>query len=77
MKPGKAYRTRIQAKNVSDELMIATIGKVGGNLFDIQDALFPLVPRKVVLAKLRSMLRRFILDGCDCGCMGAFKKRST
>jgi hypothetical protein len=29
-------------------------------------------PEKVVLAKLRSMTRRGLVDGCPCGCRGDF-----
>ena len=29
-------------------------------------------PEKVVLAKLRSMTRRKLVDGCPCGCRGDF-----
>lgn len=33
---------------------------------------FDQFPPKVVLAKLRSLLRRGLLDGCGCGCSGGF-----
>lgn len=32
----------------------------------------PAYPGKVVLAKLRSMVKRGVLDGCACGCRGDF-----
>ncbi len=38
---------------------------------DIQ-ARFPGVPEKVVLAKLASLVRRKLIDGCACGCRGDF-----
>ena len=31
------------------------------------------VPPKVVMAKLRSLIKRGLLDGCACGCRGDFK----
>ncbi len=36
-------------------------------------ALLPDWPEKVLLAKLRSMLRRGLIDGCACGCSGFFE----
>lgn len=41
-------------------------------LWDIQAAMSEFPP-KVVLAKLRSMVKRQILSGCDCGCRGDFQ----
>ncbi|MFC8182421.1 hypothetical protein ACFULT_26415 [Rhodococcus sp. NPDC057297] len=32
----------------------------------------PGVPSKVVLAKARRLIRRGLLDGCECGCRGDF-----
>lgn len=32
-------------------------------------------PPKVLLAKLASMIRRGLIDGCDCGCRGDFRMR--
>jgi hypothetical protein len=40
---------------------------------DIADAL-PDFPQKVILAKLRKMVRRGIVDGCTCGCRGDFQR---
>lgn len=34
---------------------------------------YPGMPWKVVLAKARSLIRRGLIDGCDCGCRGDFK----
>lgn len=31
---------------------------------------FPAVPEKVVGAKLKTLMRRGLIDGCDCGCRG-------
>jgi hypothetical protein len=66
----------IQAKTLTDADVLKVIAKVGGSLFAIQDAFAP-IPHKVVLAKLRSMVKRKLLDGCDCGCRGDFKPRAS
>jgi hypothetical protein len=34
---------------------------------------FPDFPPKVVTAKLGSLVRRKVLDGCTCGCRGDFE----
>lgn len=60
--------------------MLAALAKTRGmhgvprwsSLWDVQDAL-PDVPPKVVLAKLRSMIKRKLLNGCTCGCRGDFE----
>lgn len=66
----------VQAKSLTDEKMFETIAKVGGSLFCIQAALAP-IPPKVVLAKLRSMVKRFVAEGCTCGCRGNFERKKT
>ena len=65
----------IQAKDISDGLTTEAILKVRkpwgvSILWDIQAEL-PFPP-KVVLAKLRSMERRGVINGCTCGCRGDF-----
>jgi len=40
--------------------------------FDIQN-LWPSVPEKVILAKLRRLINRDVIDGCACGCRGDFR----
>lgn len=42
------------------------------SLSDIQKLLFNF-PSKMVLAKLKSMVKRNILHGCTCGCRGDFE----
>lgn len=39
--------------------------------YDIQK-LWDNVPPKLILAKLRNMEKRGIIDGCPCGCIGSF-----
>lgn len=55
---------------------------VGGKLefYQIQDvsrhdleSLWPTVPRKVILAKLRRLIRAGKIEGCACGCCGGFR----
>lgn len=36
---------------------------------------FSAFPPKVVMAKLRSMIRRGLMDGCACGCRGDFRPK--
>lgn len=38
---------------------------------------YPDMPWKVVLAKARSLIRRGLIDGCDCGCRGNFEVKPT
>lgn len=77
----------VQAKDISDDVMLDALAKTRGmhgvsrwsTLWDVQQALSQYPPR-VVLAKLRSMTRRKIIDGCCCGCRGDFElieKEST
>lgn len=63
----------LQAKDVSDELVIALVRQLGPSVtrWTLGDAL-PAVPPKVLLAKLRALVRRGFLDGCACGCSGFF-----
>lgn len=70
----------MQAKDVSDEVMLNALAITRGrhgverwsSLWDVQEAL-PKIPPKVVLAKLKSMVKRKIIDGCTCGCRGDFE----
>lgn len=70
----------MQAKDLSDAVVLEALAKVRGkhgvsrwsSLWDVQAALAD-VPPKVVLAKLRSMVKRNIIDGCCCGCRGDFE----
>lgn len=39
------------------------------SIFNCVPAQFPF---KVVLAKMRSLIKRGLVDGCDCGCRGDF-----
>lgn len=41
------------------------------NIWDLEDRLG--FPRKVVLAKMKALERRGLIDGCCCGCRGDFE----
>lgn len=70
----------MQAKDITDETMLtalaATRGRNGvpqwSSLWDVQRHMST-IPGKVVLAKLRSMIRRKVIEGCACGCRGDFQ----
>ncbi len=67
------------AKNISDELALSAIRAKRGmygvsewaTLWDIQQYLDQ-YPPKVVKAKLKSLVKRRVIDGCACGCRGDF-----
>lgn len=70
----------MQTKDVPDHVMLdaimATRGRHGvpqwSTLWDIEGHL-PGLPKKVVRSKLRSLIKRRIIDGCTCGCRGDFE----
>lgn len=45
---------------------------IGGTPVD-----YPDMPAKVVLAKARKLIRRKVLDGCECGCRGNWAQART
>lgn len=76
----------MQAKDISDESVLAAIERVAkpgstdgymglapsASRWDIAWQLGGDLPEKVLLAKLRTMVRRGVLEGCTCGCRGDF-----
>lgn len=40
--------------------------------FDVSQVMPDGIPEKIILAKMRMMIRRGVVDGCDCGCRGDF-----
>lgn len=73
-----------QAKDISDDAILAIVDRFCADnpkrghapwafTWDIQAAL-PEFPKKVVLAKLRSLVKRGVLNGCTCGCRGDFHR---
>lgn len=71
-----------QAKDISDDALLAALAATRGRtgvsrascLWHVQAELATFPP-KVVLAKLRSLMRRKIITGCGCGCRGDFELR--
>jgi hypothetical protein len=65
----------MQAKDVPEAPIVAMLRPfedyVPVSRYEIRDTL-PDVPEKVLLAKLRSMVKRKVIDGCACGCRGDF-----
>ncbi len=66
----------MQAKDVPEQAILALIPaesptSIGISRWDIGRAM-PDVPEKVLLAKLRSMVKRGLIRGCACGCRGDF-----
>jgi len=67
----------VQAKDISDAEALGAIASARGRhgvdrwacTWDIQEVLCA-YPPKVVLAKLCSLKRRRLVDGCPCGCRG-------
>ena len=59
----------IQAKHIQDEVILNLVGD-HSSLFELQELIN--FPPKVVLAKLRSMVKRGLIEGCTCGCRGDF-----
>ena len=44
-----------------------------GNDKDVRQAMPPGLPDKLVLGKMRMLIRRGLVSGCDCGCRGDFE----
>lgn len=44
-----------------------------GNDKDVRQAMPPNLPDKLVLGKMRVLIRRGLVSGCDCGCRGDFE----
>jgi len=83
---GKSRR-KAKAADITQDALLAAVSAVsrsggavlGGEgewrtatLWDVQEALSQFPP-KVVLAKLRSAVKRGLLKGCTCGCRGEFE----
>ena len=67
----------MKASDISDEQLTAALVRVTNpatkwaSLWAVQDTLSEFPP-KVVQAKLRSAIKRKVIDGCACGCRGDF-----
>lgn len=68
---------RMQAKDIPEDLLIILILSLhmrDGYCFRQNlEPLLPMVPPKVLQAKLRKMIDRLTIDGCACGCSGIFR----
>lgn len=74
----------MQCKDIPDRPVLEFLKKLGGvwaTWFDCEPRLQNTVlhsmpsgtPRKLVLAKMRTLMRRGLVDGCGCGCRGDFE----
>lgn len=74
----------MQAKDVPDAPVLAFLALHPGqwhnwfgieksNLNSVRHAMPAETPEKVVLAKMRALIRRELVSGCDCGCRGDFE----
>ena len=70
----------MQCKDIPDTPILQFLAKnpktwhnwFEGHEKDVGQAMPPGTPRKLVLAKMRSLIKRKLVDGCDCGCRGDF-----
>lgn len=62
----------VQAKDVPEAEVLALMAARHPSWtqsWDLQEA-FPRFPPKVLLAKMRALKKRGLVDGCGCGCRG-------
>lgn len=67
----------MKASDIPDELLLETIDAVAQPWgltmrWDVENAM-PNYPWKVILAKTSKLMKRGLIDGCDCGCRGDYK----
>ena len=70
----------LQCKNIPTEPILRFLEKLDGEWAnhyfrddkDVHNAMPPAVSDKLVLAKMRVLIRKGYVDGCDCGCRGDF-----
>jgi hypothetical protein len=60
--------------DVIDAMPVTQYGYKRWALVRDLEAVLPEYPRKVILAKCRSLIKRKIIDGCTCGCRGDFER---
>ena len=71
----------MQCKDIPDRPIIEMLAKNPGqwhnwyfrDQFDVTAAMPANTPEKLVIAKMRMLMRRELVDGCDCGCRGDFE----
>lgn len=54
---------------IPDDRILPLLSRRWAVTWDLQGALAEFPP-KVVMAKLKQLKRRGLIDGCDCGCRG-------
>lgn len=70
----------MQCKDIPDVPILAFLAKnpqqwhnwVFNNEYDVHNAMPNDTPDKAVHAKMRKLMSRDLVDGCDCGCRGDF-----
>lgn len=80
---GAYSRKLIQAKHIPEAPILAWLAarrppRIWATWFagydnSVQNAMPPGTPEKVALAKMRSLIKRKLVDGCPCGCRGDFR----
>lgn len=77
---------KLQAKHLPDLSMLTTIAAISAAKKDESyskdvapwvmiwelERVMPHVPEKVIRAKMKSLLRRKLIEGCSCGCRGDY-----
>jgi hypothetical protein len=67
------WRVGVKASDIPDLDVLRAIEQVktgiGATGWIVAEQ-FPEIPEKVILAKLRRLGRRGLIDGCGCGCRG-------
>jgi hypothetical protein len=75
---------RIQCKDIPDEPILRLLDNLTGELpwafrwesgvtNSVMEAMPPGVPENLVLAKMKSLIRKGLVSGCCCGCRGDFE----
>lgn len=76
----------MQCKDIADLPILEFVAKHGGigchwftsadqewQLRSVRNAMPDLPTEKLALAKMRQLMKRGLVDGCDCGCRGDFE----
>ncbi len=76
-----APKRAMQCKDIPDEPVLRFLARrpgvwhnwYFGNDKDVRQAMPDGLPEKLVLGKMRMLMRRGLVGGCDCGCRGDFE----